>query len=129
MKSILAVSLFVLTLSGCGGAKYNELHTNQSSGKNMTLGVIQKNVKVGMSQAEVAASIGSPNIVTRDGDGSETWIYDKIATEQSYSQSSGAIFGSKSKGYAATSSRTMTVVIKYDEESKVSGMNYHSSQF
>jgi hypothetical protein len=41
-----------------------------------------------MSGTEVAVALGSPNIVTRDSGGKETWIYDKIATEASYSKSS-----------------------------------------
>ena len=40
-----------------------------------------------MTQDQVAAALGSPNIVTRDAAGRETWIYDKIASEASYSSS------------------------------------------
>jgi len=41
-----------------------------------------------MSQADVATALGSPNMVTTDAKGNETWIYDKVATEKSYSKSS-----------------------------------------
>ncbi len=54
----------------------------------MTLGVVQSFIKEGMSQADIASALGSPNIVTQDKDGNDTWIYDKIATETSQSGSS-----------------------------------------
>ena len=41
-----------------------------------------------MSGAEVARVMGSPNVVTKDGDNSEVWIYDKISTTASASRSS-----------------------------------------
>lgn len=56
--------------------------------RKMTLGVVQSSIREGMSQADVATALGSPNIVTTDADGNETWIYDKIATERSHSGSS-----------------------------------------
>lgn len=116
----------------------------------MTLGVVQKEVRVGMSQADVAASLGSPNIVTRDGQGRESWIYDKIATEASYSNSSGSVSGSaggagiagdvliigkaggsygRNKGASATTQKTLTVVIRFDANSAVESFSYHSSTF
>lgn len=53
-----------------------------------TLGLFQSSIREGMSQADVAAAAGSPNIVSQDADGNETWIYDKISTETSHSKSS-----------------------------------------
>ncbi len=46
----------------------------------LTLGLVQSRVKKGMSQGEVAQAIGSPNIASKDRDGSETWIYDKVSS-------------------------------------------------
>jgi len=45
-----------------------------------------------MSGAEVTQILGSPNIVTADENGLETWVYDKVATEANYSKSSDALF-------------------------------------
>ena len=42
-----------------------------------------------MSQAEIVIALGSPNIVTRDKSAQETWVYDKVASEVSYSQDKG----------------------------------------
>ena len=100
----------------------------------MTLGIVQKEIRVGMSQADVASALGSPNIVTKDSSGKETWVYDKMATEASYSQSHGygtiLILGfSRDAGAASTSQKTLTVVIKFDEKNLVDSFSYHASKF
>ncbi|MBM4174404.1 MAG: outer membrane protein assembly factor BamE [Ignavibacteria bacterium] len=100
----------------------------------MTVGKVQKEIRVGMSGAQVAEALGSPNIVTKDDGGDETWVYDKIATEASYSENSSGLFiilyGSSSRsGAAATTQRTLTVVIKFDASSKVKSFSYHASKF
>lgn len=116
----------------------------------MTLGLVQKEIKVGMSQADVAAALGSPNIVTRDKEGRESWIYDKIATEASYRDSKGNVSGSvagttfvadtlllgmiggsqsRSSGASATTQKTLTVIIRFNNEGLVDSFSYHSSTF
>jgi outer membrane protein assembly factor BamE (lipoprotein component of BamABCDE complex) len=114
----------------------------------MTLGIVQRDITVGMPQADVAQALGSPNIVSKDSQGNQTWIYDKIATEISYSKSSGGLTGgsvgivdswsmilggraghSKSAGASAQTQKTLTVVIKFDENNLVKTLSYHSSKF
>lgn len=116
----------------------------------MTVGVVQKEIREGMSQADVAAALGSPNIVTRDSDGMETWVYDKIATEASYSRDSGGVGGaagaagipgatlllglvsgsySRDAGAKSTTQKTLTVIIKFDQEAKVKTFSYYASKF
>ena len=57
----------------------------------MTVGKVQKEIRVGMSGADVASALGSPNIVSTDEERREVWIYDKIATDRAYSSSSGGV--------------------------------------
>lgn len=120
----------------------------------LTLGVVQKQIKVGMAQAEVAAALGSPNIVTGDGQNHETWIYDKIASEASFSQDTGNVSGnaygngnigtfpengsvsggvggsySRSAGAASITQRTLTVVIKFSSTNTVESVSYNSTRF
>ena len=114
-------------LAGCASAPRDD-------SKQLTAGVVQKEVKPGMSQAEVAEALGSPNIVTHDQDGKETWVYDKMATEASYSQRSGfgtiLILGfSRQSGRSSSSQRTLTVVIKFNDKQKVDTFSFHSSKF
>lgn len=103
-----------------------------------------------MTQAEVAEALGSPNIVTKDAEGKETWIYDKIASEASYSRDTGSIGGageaggvtgttlilgligggySKESGAVAKTQKTLTVIIKFNKEVKVESFSYHASKF
>jgi outer membrane protein assembly factor BamE (lipoprotein component of BamABCDE complex) len=121
-------------LVGCMSAAEHQQSLGSTKEEEMTLGVVQKEIRVGMSQADVATALGSPNIVTRDSEGKEAWVYDKIATEASYSTSSGygtiLILGfSRDAGAVSTTQKTLTVVIKFNEESFVDSFTYHASKF
>jgi hypothetical protein len=54
------------------------------------VGTVQREIRVGMSGAEVITVLGPPNIVTTDAERREVWTYDRIATETVYSSSAGA---------------------------------------
>lgn len=88
MKSYkLVICLSMLLLTSCSAAQHSKsLHSTEE--RKLTVGKVQKFIKKGMSATEVAEVMGSPNIVTPIGASGETWIYDKIATEVSYSKSS-----------------------------------------
>ena len=125
-------ALLILS-AGCSAAYHaHELHSERE--REMTLGIVQKEIYRGLSQADVAEALGSPNIVTRDSAGHETWVYDKTATEASYSNSS--VYGSvlivgvaRNAGASATTQRTLTVVIKFGDDGKVESFSYHASRF
>jgi outer membrane protein assembly factor BamE (lipoprotein component of BamABCDE complex) len=140
--------LLIMFIGGCMTAAEHQQALHSSKEREMTLGIVQKEIHTGMSQADVAEVLGSPNIVTKDGEGNETWVYDKIATEVSYSNDSGGIIGgvgaaienwrivpaggvgySKSAGASAQTQKTLTIVIKFDENSKVKTLSYHASKF
>lgn len=116
----------------------------------MTLGLVQRNIKVGTSQADVAEILGSPNIVTQDADGLETWIYDKVSSITAYGSSgfgvglggfgggygSGGLGGglanvgyNKNGGVNQSVQKTLTVVLKFDNNHNVSSFTYHMSAF
>jgi hypothetical protein len=78
------VSLLAAAIPACT-AQYHARDVQGASERTMTLGVVQKEIHRGLSQADVAEALGSPNIVTRDSAELETWVYDKTATEASYS--------------------------------------------
>ena len=139
-----------LLLSGCISATNHEQSLHTSNDREMTVGIVQKEIRVGMSQSDVATALGSPNIVTRDSDGNEVWIFDKIATEASYSHDSGGVSGSggaggagagaiilgvfggnynKNAGATGSTQKTLTVVIKYDTDGLVKSFSYNSSKF
>lgn len=146
------LSLFIaLALSvGCAGAKYHRDAVSGDRESALTVGQVQREIRVGMSSAEVAAALGSPNIVTTDDERREQWVYDKISTEKAYSSDSGGIltliFGSGSindnggggglfpsyqggSGAAASTQKTLTIIIKFDHAHRVRDFAYHSSTF
>ena len=139
---ILVLSLLGLVAAGCS-AQHHATDVRAAEETNrMTVGKVQREIRMGMSAAEVAEVLGSPNIVTTDDQRNETWIYDKISSDVTYSRSSGSvvglIFGSSgggagvgttSAGSTSTSQRTLTVIIKFDENNMVRDFSYHSSQF
>jgi len=130
--------ILALLISGCASAaRHAELVQNDSADR-ITVGKVQKEIKVGMSSAQVVEALGSPNVVTTDEERREVWVYDKIATNVTYSNSeSGAgvwllvvgAGGSGSSGSQSTSQRTLTVVVKFDKDQKVRDFAYHSSSF
>jgi len=128
-------TIFLLTawLTGCTAAQHQQ-SLSSSQEREMTLGIVQKEIRAGLSQADVAAALGSPNIVTKDSADKETWVYDKIASEASYSASSahGTILilgASTASGAASTTQKTLTVIIKFDDSKKVESFSYHTSKF
>ncbi len=115
-------------------------------GDRLTVGKVQREIRIGMTSADVASVLGSPNMVSTDEERREVWIYDKIATDRVYSASSGGVNalilgigagvgggvgggGSSSAGAASTSQRTLTIIIKFDKEGKVRDFAYNTSRF
>jgi len=137
IKNRLTISFSLLAfvlISGCMTAAQHQQSLPTTKEREMTLGIVQKEIRVGMSQADVATALGSPNIVTKDSEGQETWIYDKIATEASYSRSHGygtiLILGySRDTGAASSTQKTLTVVIKFNAKNLVESFSYHASKF
>jgi outer membrane protein assembly factor BamE (lipoprotein component of BamABCDE complex) len=124
--------LSVFLFFGC--ATTSERQRGAESDEELTVGTVQREIRIGMSAAEVAEVLGSPNIVTTDEERREVWIYDKISSEVSYSERGGygtliLIGGGSSSGKKSTSQKTLTIIIKYDEESKVRDFAYHTSRF
>lgn len=114
-------------------AKHPDRCTNPTMEQNLTLGVVQKDIKVGMFQADVATALGSPNIVTSDANGKETWIYDKVSSVEAYNDngfSVGIILAGygKNKANTQTVQKTLTIVIKFNNK-KVESFQYHMSKF
>ena len=130
LKCVSVVMVFFIF--GCSSAG-SHLRAVQSD-ERMTLGKVQRQISIGMTAGEVVEVLGSPNIVSTDENRREVWIYDKIATDVSYSASEGGLtllllgVGGAS-GAASKSQRTLTVIIKFDENNTVRDFAYHTSRF
>jgi len=104
------------------------------SPQNLSVGKVQGEIRVGMSAAAVAEVLGSPNIVTTDEKRREHWIYDKISSESVDTKNSigGGIIifgGSTSQRQSSKTQKTLTIIIKFDEENLVRDYSYNYSQF
>ena len=149
VRGLLALAA-ILPLTGCMSAHQHYQQTHGAQERQMTIGIVQKEIRNGMSAAKVAEVLGSPNIVTTDGEGREIWVYDKISTDVTYSNDSGGagvilLIGgatggtaggglgsgnySRSAGAQSKTQRTLTVIIKFDDQNKVRDFAYHSSRF
>ena len=131
MKRKIFVLFGLLFMMGCASASYHRGQLRDDAGDRLTVGSVQREIKIGMSSAEVAEVLGAPNIVSTDEQRREVWIYDKMATEVVYSESRSGLkfFTSGQSGGASKTQRTLTVIIKFDNEGKVRDFAYHTSKF
>lgn len=114
-----------MALVGCEASYHTRQVERANSSNGLTVGTVQKEISTGMSSAEVAEKLGSPNIVSTDDEGREVWIYDRTATDVVASGSSWFV----TAGAASKSQRTLTIIIKYDQQARVRDIAYHSSSF
>jgi outer membrane protein assembly factor BamE (lipoprotein component of BamABCDE complex) len=150
MQNKLLILPLILLFTACANAQQHRAAVANDDTDRLTVGTVQREVRVGMSSADVVSVLGSPNMVTTDDQRRETWVYDKISTERVYSSSAGgintlflggglaggALLGgglggqySESSGAQSTSQRTLTVIVKFDAQSKVRDFAYRSSSF
>lgn len=140
----------VFVLVGCMTAAEHREAVRSEEGDRLTVGKVQREIRVGMSGAQVLEVLGSPNIVSSDELRREVWVYDKISTERVFSRSSGGVnslvlvggligsvvagglaspyYGSAA-GASSTTQRTLTILIKFDKDKKVRDFAYHASRF
>jgi outer membrane protein assembly factor BamE (lipoprotein component of BamABCDE complex) len=123
-----------ILLQSCTTVAEHQKSVQDNSNDRVTVGSVQREIKIGMSGADVATALGSPNIVTTDEERREVWIYDKFSSDVSVSESDGygtlIILGSTAKtGARSTSQRTLTVIIKFDKDKKVRDYSYRTSRF
>ena len=151
-ERLIAVLAGTVILVGCQSAAEHaaDVRAAQGAGDKVTVGTVQREIRVGMTNADVVGVLGSPNMVTTDSKRRENWVYDKISTQTVVSQSSGgvsalilggALIGgglagagvapgySSSAGAKSTTQRTLTIIIKFDEKSLVRDFAYRSSSF
>ena len=131
MKIILVLITSFLLLTACVTAP--EPLTKKNS--ELTQGMVQMNLEVGKTnKAEVLNTFGGPNITTRDSNGNEVWTYQRAAQISQSSSQSGywtIIIAGKSGSAAGfeTSSRMITLIIKFDQNDVVTDFKSRESNF
>lgn len=121
--------LSILFLTGCVGSTQTI-----KEGDKLTVAKVQREIKVGMSSSDVVEVLGTPNMVTTDDARRETWVYDRISTQVDSSGSSSGVWllivgASGNKNSTTSSQRTLTIIVKFDENSKVRDFSYRTSSF
>ena len=117
------------------------------SSNTLTQGMVQMTLRVGTTtQTEVLEAFGAPNLTTLDATGQEVWVYDRQATVTSSGSSGFSIgmllgaagsgvggggglgFGS-SKSKSTQTQRSMTLIIKFGSDKRVTDFKSRSSSF
>lgn len=117
------VFMVAFTLVGCAS---NPSSMESTAPNNpFTHGNVQLTLKKGVTtQAEVLETFGAPNVATVDSDGNEVWTYQKNATVSKTTDNTayGTVIlagGRTSSSGFEQSSRTMTLILKFDASKKV----------
>ena len=127
----LIFSISVITLIGCSNPP------TQNNTK-LTFGTVQQVVKKGANQTEIMRSLGAPNIISKDKNGLETWTYDRISRESESKSRSLGLFGSigafllggsGSRSSSSVASKSLTVIITFDNDKSVLDFSYQSLEF
>ena len=131
IRAATLVLMLGLTLSACT----TTTDTKPDRNPDLTQGNVQMNIVVGQTtKAEVLEVFGAPNITTRDGSGREVWSYQRQAQVARSSQESGygtliLIGGSSRSSGFETSSRMMTLIVKFDATDVVADFSSRTSNF
>ena len=135
-NGLLVLLIFGMGLMGCSPAYKHASDVGRASHETdrITVGRVQREIRIGMPSAEVIEALGSPNIVTTDEERREVWVYDKISTISAYSSDRGSLFlllagVEGQRGAHATTQATLTIIIKFDHDGRVRDFSYHSSKF
>jgi outer membrane protein assembly factor BamE (lipoprotein component of BamABCDE complex) len=136
ITQVLLSLLAVISLAACYPTslvdQQKDMNSAKGEGDNLTVGKVQKEIKVGMSSADVVGALGSPNMVTTDEKRREVWVYDKVSTEgmAATSQGRGFLwFPRDANASVSRTQKTLTIVIKFDEKGMVRDFAYNTSKF
>ena len=98
--------------------------------ENLTVAKAQREIKIGMTSAEVVEVLGSPNMVTTDDKRRETWVYDRVSSNVSSSQAGvWLLIGGGGSAQRTQNQRMLTIIVKFDENSRVRDFAYRTSTF
>ncbi|WOV91929.1 MAG: hypothetical protein R1F54_04695 [Candidatus Zeuxoniibacter abyssi] len=132
---IMASCVFMLTLVLFGCVPQTNLQPVTTKNSALTHGNVQLNLKVGeTTQAEVLEVFGAPNITTINSSGREVWSYQRAASAQQSASNSNywtiilAVGESTASGFES-SSRMITLIIKFDDKKVISDFRSRVSNF
>ena len=131
MKKYILPICAIIFMTGCSNRP-------QQNSSNLTLGLVQSSVTKGANQTEITKVLGAPNIISKDKQGNETWIYDRISRQRKSNSMAGFGFGAigawmgaggGSRSSDSSSSKSLTVIITFDENKNVLDYAYQGLEF
>lgn len=130
------ISLFIILLQACATSSlpnYGKQGSQLNSKVPKVLISNAQRITQGMTGTEVIECLGSPNIITSDTDGLDTWIYDKISREfETVTVEEGSwLFSPRLTSITSGSSseKTLIVVIRFAADKKVRQVSYRQSSY
>ncbi len=128
---VVSLGLAMIILSAC---KHPTNAGPDGNATNLTVGKVQGEIKEGIPASDVAAILGSPNIITTDEKRREVWIYDKISSNRvdtinSFGGGLIILGGQTGQRESTSTQKTLTIIIKFDEQKKVRDFAYNYTQF
>lgn len=131
MKHCTAILAGGLIVAACSVSRPPE---EEPDSRRLTAGTVQREIRKGMTGSEVVEALGSPNIVTGGPGGTETWVYDRTFTEVTSSSAGTGVWfvvgvTNLNEDVRRSTQATLTVVVKFDADRRVSDVAYHQSRF
>jgi len=132
MLRLIILAASGLSLSACAANVPQPVTNSQNP---LTTGNVTLNLQKGVTtQADVLTVFGAPNIATVDASGQDVWSYQRHATVSQANAGSNywtVILGggSGSSSSLESTQRTMTLIIKFDQNDVVSDFRSRSSEF
>lgn len=144
--------VLLVVFSGCQTTQERAADVTAAIEQSSSLSVSAAQTKIqnGMSGAEVIEALGTPNIITTDREGREVWTYDKVSTQTISSYNSGGaqglllagvVFGNAALGTggsvgqssgasgSSTSSKSLTIIVKFSKDKLVRDLAYRYSNY
>ncbi len=129
----------MVMLSGCATQGQRDLDQANSqaanAGNRLSQGNVQMNLRIGETRkADVIEVFGAPNITTRDSTGGELWSYQRYArVTQIGTRANGWTVmlggGASDQSTVSETTRTMTLIIRFDSNDIVSDFRSRTSEF
>jgi len=134
MKKIIYILILSLTFFLTKSFSQDKDINISLKSSDLTFGTAKKNIKPGITKQEEIVSIfgSADNMVMRDG--KETWIYDRLRVETSTSSEGSfvnlLIVGSNNRtSNISTSTKNLTLIIKFDAKGIVEDFNVRSGGY
>jgi outer membrane protein assembly factor BamE (lipoprotein component of BamABCDE complex) len=139
IKDFLACLYRILSVMGLGIVIVGCATADKDRNSNFTHGNVQRVLKKGITtQQQVIEVFGAPNITTTDADNNEVWTYQKHSVGGESLDAGGGVIGvvpgavgvgGTSGSAYSQSSKTMTLIIKFDEKNIVRDFQSMYSSF